>query len=59
VRPLDPWPHSEAGRFHRVICLALVGLALLVCVVALARHHDPAEIALLAATGGLAALAWR
>jgi hypothetical protein len=21
VRPLDPWPHSEAGRFHRVIAL--------------------------------------
>ena len=25
VRPLDPWPHSEAGRFHRVIALLLVG----------------------------------
>ena len=21
VRPLDPWPHSEAGRFHRGISL--------------------------------------
>ena len=25
VRPLDPWPHSEAGRFHRGISLLMVG----------------------------------
>jgi hypothetical protein len=30
VRPLDPWPHSEAGRFHRGIALLMVGLALLI-----------------------------
>jgi hypothetical protein len=33
VRPLDPWPHSEAGRFHRAVSLVLVGVALLVLVV--------------------------
>ena len=49
VRPLDPWPHSEAGRFHRVIALLLVALAALVLVVALARHHSPEEAAFLAA----------
>jgi hypothetical protein len=27
VRPIDPWPHSEAGRFHRAISVALLGLA--------------------------------
>jgi hypothetical protein len=27
VRPIDPWPHSEAGRFHRGISVALLGLA--------------------------------
>lgn len=27
VRPLDPWPHSEAGRFHRGIAVVLLGLA--------------------------------
>ncbi|MDQ5833463.1 MAG: hypothetical protein M3550_10480 [Actinomycetota bacterium] len=27
VRPLDPWPHSEAGRFHRGLSLLLVALA--------------------------------
>jgi len=47
VRPLDPWPHSEAGRFHRVICLMLVVLAALVTAVALARNHAPADAATL------------
>jgi hypothetical protein len=49
IRPLDPWPHSEAGRFHRTISLLLAGLALLVLVVELARHHDAGEAVLLVA----------
>jgi len=49
VRPLDPWPHSEAGRFHRGLSLMLVVLALLVLVVAGARNNQPAEAALLGA----------
>ena len=40
ARPLDPWPHSEAGRFHRVIALMLVALAGLVAPVALTRNHN-------------------
>jgi hypothetical protein len=47
VRPLDPWPHSEAGRFHRVLALLLVALGALILVVELARHHGPTEAALL------------
>jgi hypothetical protein len=47
VRPLDPWPHSEAGRFHRVISLLLVAVAVLVTTVALARNHAPADAAVL------------
>jgi hypothetical protein len=47
VRPLDPWPHSEAGRFHRGISLVIVALAVLILVVELIRHHDPAEAAVL------------
>jgi hypothetical protein len=39
VRPLDPWPHSEAGRFHRVLSLVLVALAGLVLLVEAVRHH--------------------
>ena len=59
VRPLDSWPHSEAGRFHRAISLTLVALAVLTLLVAGARHHRPAEAALLLgvlAVAGLAAL---
>lgn len=49
VRPLDPWPHSEAGRFHRGLSLMLVGLALLILLVEVTRHHRMEEAALLAA----------
>jgi hypothetical protein len=59
VRPLDPWPHSEAGRFHRVIALLLVSLSLLVLVVALARHHRLEELALLSGLLMVAALTAR
>jgi len=48
VRPVDPWPHSEAGRFHRVIALLIVGLALLIVAAEIIRHHRAAEAALLA-----------
>lgn len=59
VRPLDPWPHSEAGRFHRVIALVLVLLALLILVAELIRHHSAPEAALLLGVLALAALAGR
>jgi len=59
VRSLDPWPHSEAGRFHRVIALVMVGLAALVLVVELARNHAPVEAALLVGLLVPAALAAR
>lgn len=49
VRPLDPWPHSEAGRFHRVLALMLVGLAVFIAVVVLIRNHNAAEAVALAA----------
>jgi hypothetical protein len=49
VRPLDPWPHSEAGRFHRAVSLVLVGVAVLVLVVGAARNHAAAEVAALLA----------
>ena len=59
VRPLDAWPHSEAGRFHRVIALLMVALAGLVLVVELARHHAPPEVALLLGLLASTALAGR
>jgi hypothetical protein len=59
VRPLDPWPHSEAGRFHRVISLMLVVLAACVLLVEIARHHRPADAAALCALLALCVLVAR
>jgi hypothetical protein len=47
VRPLDPWPHSEAGRFHRGLSLVLVVLAVLILLAEGARNHAPAEVGVL------------
>ena len=57
VRPLDPWPHSEAGRFHRGIALMMIVLSAMILTVEGIRHHEPAETALLLALLALAALA--
>jgi hypothetical protein len=59
VRPLDPWPHSEAGRFHRVLALLLVTLSGLILAVELARHHALTEVGLLSLLLLVAALAGR
>jgi hypothetical protein len=59
VRPLDPWPHSEAGRFHRGISLLIVVLAAMILLVEGARHHEPEEAALLLGLLALDALAGR
>jgi hypothetical protein len=47
LRPLDPWPHSESGRFHRGLCLVPVALAGLILVVAATRNRGSADLALL------------
>ena len=57
VRPLDPWPHSEAGRFHRGIALMMIALSLMILAVEGVRHHEPEEAALLLALFALAVLA--
>jgi hypothetical protein len=59
VRPLDPWPHSEAGRFHRGIGVLLICLSALILVVELVRHHSATEGAVLLALLGLTGLAGR
>jgi hypothetical protein len=59
VRPVDPWPHSEAGRFHRGLSLVLVALATLIATVEGARHHQPAELLIVVATLVIALLATR
>jgi hypothetical protein len=59
VRPLDPWPHSEAGRFHRVIALLLIALSTLILLVEAGRHHAPVEAALLLGSLAVVLLAGR
>ena len=59
VRPLDPWPHSEAGRFHRVIALMLVALAALVAAVALARNLNLEDAGVLMGLVAACAVAFR
>jgi hypothetical protein len=60
VRAIDPWPHSEAGRFHRGIAVMLIGLADLILLVEVARHHTPIALAVLAAPLALTSgLGWR
>jgi len=59
VRPLDPWPHSEAGRFHRTISLLMVALAALILVAEGVRHHQPPEVGLLLGLMAASAVAAR
>src|SRR5215203_2966767 len=47
VRAMDPWPHSEAGRFHRGISLAVALIAGLILAAETLRNHDPPELAVL------------
>jgi hypothetical protein len=49
VHAMDPWPHSEAGRFHRGISLAVVLIAGLILAAESLRNHSPLELAVLAA----------
>jgi len=49
-RPVDPWPHSEAGRFHRGIACAVAGFGVVMPLATLAVNHGPADVAVLGAT---------
>ena len=49
TRALDPWPHSEAGRFHRGIAVAMVGFGILVICAGGALHHSLEDLVVLGA----------
>ncbi|KAA9381426.1 hypothetical protein F5972_00840 [Microbispora cellulosiformans] len=60
VRELRPWPHSEAGRFHRGLALVLVVLAASLTLIQAVRHPAWPDLALVAATLVATALTgWR
>lgn len=54
-REVDPWPHSEAGRFHRGISCAIAALAIVMPLLSLAVLHTPRDLFVLAATVVVAA----
>jgi hypothetical protein len=58
TRPTEPWPHSEAARFHRGLVLVLIGLSALLLIVMAVRHPQPGDLAVLvpalAVSGALA-----
>jgi hypothetical protein len=49
VRAIDPWPHSEAGRYHRGISLSVIAVAVLILAAELIRNHNPPELLVLGA----------
>lgn len=50
TRQVDPWPHSEAGRFHRGVSVAIIAVALMmVAVTLLFSAGTPADLILLLA----------
>jgi hypothetical protein len=59
VRAMDPWPHSEAGRFHRGISLVISLIAALIVVAETLRNHTPRDLALLGASLAIVALTLR
>jgi hypothetical protein len=57
ARSLDPWPHSEAGRFHRGVCVVLAVLAALIATLALVRSDGSADVLALSALLGISVVA--
>lgn len=48
TRSLDPWPHSEAGRFHRGISVAIASFGILVILAGAGLNHRPGDLLVLA-----------
>jgi hypothetical protein len=44
TRETEPWPHSEAARFHRALVLVIIGVAVLLLVAVTVPHHRPADL---------------
>jgi hypothetical protein len=56
----QPWPHSEAARFHRGIVLVLIALAALLLIVIAVEYHQPGDLAVITAPlAGTGLLAYR
>ncbi len=49
-RQIDPWPHSEAGRFHRGIACTIAALALVMPAGLAISKHSAADLLVLGTT---------
>lgn len=46
-REIDPWPHSDAGRFHRGIACFVAALGVVMPLAMLIGRHAPADVLVL------------
>jgi hypothetical protein len=49
-REVDPWPHSEAGRFHRGIACSVAGFGIVLPLATLIANHTLSEVLVLTGT---------
>ncbi|OBK19779.1 hypothetical protein [Mycobacterium asiaticum] len=49
-RDIDPWPHSEAGRFHRGIACSVAAFGIVLPMATLAANHSAADALVLTGT---------
>ena len=54
-REVDPWPHSEAGQFHRGIACVIAGLAMILLTATLIAQHGVGDVIVLTVTTMLVA----
>ena len=59
VRSMDPWPYSEAGRFHRGISSAVALIAALILAAGAAHNHSQFTLVILGAASAVVALVTR
>ncbi|WP_025735649.1 hypothetical protein [Mycobacterium genavense] len=46
-RDVDPWPHSDAGRFHRGIACCVAALGVILPLATLVANHSPSDLLVL------------
>ncbi|MCV7257531.1 hypothetical protein [Mycobacterium shimoidei] len=53
VREIDPWPYSDAGRFHRGIACFVAGLGIVMPLAMLVEQHSALDVLILGGTAVL------
>ncbi len=56
-REVDPWPHSDAGRFHRGIACAVAGFGVVIPLATSLARHSVADVLILGGTVVIVVLA--